>query len=126
MTIVKVADFAIMKPDGTLTRLHCKICGVVIGETGTRTLDRIRDPGGNIVERVMESFLRNDLYTEMKIAYDDGSAHVTNGCRTCLTTALTMDELAQLTRADEIDLELPHREGKPIAIVKIKAGGGIV
>src|SRR5215813_11347863 len=126
MITIKAPDFAIIGPDGVMQRLLCKVCGVVIGERELRSLERKADPGGRLVERIVDGFIRNDLYTEMKIAYDDGSAHVTNGCKNCLTQALTLDDLAALTIADEIDLQLPHRTGKPIGIVKIMAGGGIV
>jgi len=99
---------------------------MVIGELGTTPVGRYQDSLGRIIEKHVEAFTRNDFYTELKIAYEDGSFHITNGCKNCLHQSLTIDQLAQITEVDEDDLELPHRNGAPVGIMKIKLGGGIV
>lgn len=126
MIQIAVVDFA--KFEGsTLVRLHCKICGTIIGEMMARPMERGQTPDGRIVERFVERFCRLSNYCEMKIVYEDGSAHITNGCVSCLTK-IKFDEfdLQRLTEVDEIDLGLPHRNGAPIGIMQIKPGGGII
>lgn len=126
MIEIRVADFAQFGPAG-LERLYCKICGQIIGELLVRPLERQTTPDGRIIERNVEKFVRNSQYCEMKIAYDDGSSHVTNGCVQCFQ-GIQFDEydLQKLTEVDEIDLKLAHRNGFPIGIMQIKPGGGII
>jgi hypothetical protein len=119
-------NFAQMGPDGTLERLQCKICGTVIGEKQQRTIGFRKAPDGRVIERIIEGFTRNHLYTEIKIIFDDGSAHVTNGCKTCLMGNLSVEALSELTSIDERDLKLSPRKGAVIEVVETKIGGGIV
>jgi len=126
MKYVKTRDFARLTAEGALDRLHCKMCGRIIGETQQRTVGFKERPDGRIIERIVESFTRNNLYMEVKIAFNDGSAHVTNGCSDCLSGNLGEEILAELTQADEEEQERPVSERKPIGVVKTRLGGGIV
>jgi hypothetical protein len=126
MKFVKVAKFARLNPDGQLERLQCKLCGTVIGEVQERTIGTRQRTNGRMVERVIETFTRNHLYTEVKIVYDDGSAHITNGCSRCLTGDLNEEQMDELTYTDEDDLGLKRSGRKPLAVVKALIGGGIV
>jgi hypothetical protein len=118
--------FAQVGSDGELQRLQCKICGTVIGEKQQRTIGFRKAPDGRVIERIIEGFTRNHLYTEIKIIYDDGSAHVTNGCKNCLMGHLSVEALAELTAVDERDLKMVPRRGTPIEVVETKIGGGII
>jgi hypothetical protein len=126
MSFVKVAKFARLTAEGQLDRLQCKLCGVVIGEVQQRPVGMRERPNGRIVERVVENFVRNHLYTEIKIAFEDGSAHVTNGCRNCLVGNLSEEKLNELTYTDEDDLQMTRTGRKPVGVIKTLIGGGIV
>ena len=125
MTFVKAANFARLGPGGELQTLLCKLCGTVIGEKQLRTVGFRTAPNGQKIERIVESFVRNHLYMEIKIAYDDGSFHVTNGCKKCLNGSLIVDILDDITFTDQKDLglNLPRRA---VEVVEKKIGGGIV
>lgn len=125
MNFVRVQDFARLAPDGILERLQCKVCGAVIGEKQYRTIGFRTAPNGQKIERIVESFARNHLYYEIKIACEDGSAHVTNGCKNCLGGSLSVDLLDELLWTDEQDLgiKLGRRSAE---VVERKLGGGIV
>jgi hypothetical protein len=126
MSFIKVEKFARFGDNGELRTLYCKLCGVVIGENQQRTIGFRTLPNGQKVERVLEGFLRNHLYMEIKIVFDDGSAHVTNGCKNCLTGDLGGEILAQLTSTDELEQKLKASNRKPLGIVEAVLGGGIV
>src|SRR5262245_852561 len=126
MSFVKVKKFAHFNADGSLERLQCKLCGDIIGETQQRPVGRRNRPDGRIVEKIVENFARNHKYTEIKIAYDDGSAHVTNGCKRCLTGDMAVEKLDEITQVDTEDLQLPPINRKAIGVVKLLVGGGII
>jgi hypothetical protein len=126
MSFVKITKFARFNADGVLERLQCKLCGDVIGEIQLRPVGRKQRPDGRIVEKIVENFTRNDQYTEIKIAFEDGSAHVTNGCKRCLTGQLSVEQLEALTYTDEDDLGMKRTGRKPMGVVKTLVGGGIV
>lgn len=124
MTIA-VRDFVIYDQDGGLSRLHCKICGVVIGERTMRPIGLRRLPDGRMIERVLESFSRNHLYCEVKMSFEDGSAHVTHGCKDCLTGLTDPALLVELEQVDMENMGLKSRNSPVLERVEFKVGGGI-
>jgi hypothetical protein len=125
MSYVKAPNFVRYSSGGELEVLLCKLCGVVIGEKQHRTIGFRTAPNGQKIERIVENFVRNHLYCEIKIVYEDGSAHVTNGCKTCLNGPLSVEALDELTFVDEQDLKLSLGR-KAAEVVERKIGGGIV
>jgi hypothetical protein len=126
MIKIECTDFARFE-NGILVRLYCKMCGTIIGELTNRPLERKLAPNGTIIERHTERFCRTADYCEMKIVYEDGSAHITHGCKSCLQgTQFDEYDLQRITEIDEVDLNLPHREAAPVGIAQIKVGGGII
>jgi hypothetical protein len=126
MSFVKYKNFVTKTPDGVLSRLQCKLCGTVIGEIQMRTVGFRERPNGRIVERIVENFTRNHLYSEIKIACEDGSAHVTNGCHKCLTGELSVEVLEELIQTDEEEQELSPSARKVTRVLKTLQGGGIL
>lgn len=115
-------DFVTYGPRGEVKALFCKICGVNIADTIPR-------PGPHVNSVPVMRFSRNALYAEIKFDFDDGSFHVTNGCKDCLKMNLTPAVLQQLYDADMVDaLFLPKEEGvKPVHVLILDlTAGGIV
>jgi hypothetical protein len=112
--------------DGQMAVLHCKICGVVIGEKQERTVGFRHGPDGRVIERVLEGFARNHLYMEIKITFEDGSAHVTNGCKNCLTGLTDGARLSELEQCDMEEQGLKARTVSAVEVIETKIGGGIL
>ena len=125
MSYVRATNFTRKAVGGELETLLCKLCGVVIGEKQQRTIGFRTAPNGQKVERIVESFTRNHLYCEIKILFDDGSAHVTNGCKTCMNGPLPVEVLDEITFVDEQEMNLELNR-KAVEVVERKIGGGIV
>lgn len=111
--------------EGQLSVLRCKICGTVIGERAERSHGFKRLPDGRMIERISDQFHRNNLYCEIKIAFEDGSAHVTNGCKNCLVGLTDGAILSELEQADMLEQKLKPRTAIVAEVVEVKAGGGI-
>ncbi len=126
MNYVRVAKFATFSPDGNLELLQCKLCGTVIGEKQLRPIGYKERPDGRIVERIVENFVHNHMYTEVKILCSDGSAHVTNGCHNCLTGELSVEKLEELIQTDEEEQEREPSARTAVGVLKVKKGGGIL
>lgn len=126
MSFVKMKDFVRLAQDGTIERLYCKLCGTIIGEVQHQTIGFRERPDGRLVERILEGFYRNHMYMEVKISFEDGSAHVTNGCKKCLMGDLSVEQLDELTQTDEEEQGLSISGRKSRAIVEQKFGGGIL
>lgn len=84
--MLKRLDFAEYGSRGELLTLYCKVCGIVIGD---------------IVPNV--GFRRNSHYAELKMKCDDGSSHVTNGCKGCLSPSTPKRILTAMLAADMED-----------------------
>lgn len=76
--------FAEYMPNGAIKWLYCKVCGAQIGR----------------YEQDRKGFVRNSMYAEVKIQFDDGSYHVTNGCKNCIKMSLAPDTLQEMYEAD--------------------------
>lgn len=134
MTEIKRPSYVTFTPNGEITELFCKVCGSQIGGIEDTVQGRSLDKTTNKwVERVVRQFRRFSGYTEMKMEFEDGSAHVTNGCNKCMTEHLNKDDLTAIYNAD-LDIEAvagnPHvkklRERIPTRVVAVRVGGGIV
>lgn len=103
--------------NGATHTLMCKVCGTVIG---TKQLQYLRDIDGGRNKIYKETFQRLANYHEIKISFTDGSAHVTNGCKTCLTRRMTPAELKQLEMCDmrNMGINLPNIDRTPRAVVE--------
>lgn len=114
-------DFVTYSPEGSVTELYCKVCGVKIAGMALRS-------GPHINSIPQWKFSRNNFYAEIKIAFDDGSHHVTNGCKNCLSSNMDPELLAELFDVDMEDLgSVDKRNGKPTQVVVYDAtGGGII
>lgn len=111
--------------EGELVRLRCKICGTVIGERAERSHGFKRLPDGRMIERISDQFHRNNLYCEIKISFEDGSAHVTNGCKNCLVGLTDGAILSELEQVDMTEQGFKPRTAIVLEVVEVKAGGGI-
>ena len=128
---VKRPNFVRYGPKGELEELFCKVCGSAIGGMTEQVKGRRFENNQWIEERILR-FRRFHNYVEIKMEFQDGSAHVTNGCRNCLNEKLTFDQMYELHIADmEMEGDLPHvkqtKRRAPKRVVAIRSdGGGIV
>lgn len=90
--ILKRPDFVVYDTRGAVRELYCKVCSTQIA-------------GG-------VPFQRYANYAELKFSCDDGSLHVTNGCRKCLTRSTSKKILSAMLVADMTDLN----KGLPLDI----------
>lgn len=97
--MLKRPNFVIYGQNGSVETLFCKICG----DTIAGVTPRIKGSGPEINVHVPR-FTRFSNYAEVKFAVNDGSYHVTNGCRSCLGSGLTPAALQELYEADMADL----------------------
>ena len=88
----------ILDSTGVMRELHCKCCDDVIGKLVASDIPPIlREIGGRKVLTVPTVFMRLPLYREIRILFDDGSAHVSNVCRCCaVDKKLTVEELEKM------------------------------
>lgn len=125
---VKCPNF-IRRAEGSseMQSISCKMCGTVIAERTERIKGFETDRAGNRIKIVAREFVRFPHYAEIKIAFDDGSSHVTHGCSKCLYQGLSLKVLEELHRADQ--LESPdgytarERARRPVGIIGLKVGG---
>lgn len=93
-------NYVIYDDVGAIKELFCKVCGSAIAgvQESVRGMRQTRQ-GLWVEERVL-AWRRFPNYAELKMEFEDGSFHVTNGCRNCLTEALTNEQLHELMHAD--------------------------
>jgi hypothetical protein len=114
-----------------IEELFCKVCGSAIGGMTSQVKGRRFESATKtwIEEHVLE-FRRFHNYAELKMQFEDGSYHVTNGCRTCLSATLIPEQLHELHIADmEVeDMIYPGQEEHmariPVSAVAIRIDGG--
>lgn len=106
--MLKRRNYVTYNSDGAIDRIFCKICGEAIA--GTVEVPR---GSGKLADQLIMRFRRFSNYTEAKFLFSDGHFHVTNGCRKCLTMALTSDQMKELHAAD-LDL-MPGVDATPDA-----------
>lgn len=90
-------NFVDYGPKGQVLGLYCKLCGDAIAGVQARRVSPV--PGAAMAMK----FLRYSNYAEIKIAFNDGSHHVTHGCKKCLGTNMAPDVLQALYEADVLD-----------------------
>lgn len=114
-------DFVTYGPKGSVLALDCKICGTRIASTYLR-------PGPFPASVPIPKFSRNNLYAEIKFEFDDGSYHVTNGCKNCLGKDMSPELLQELFNADMEDALVHAKAGaKPTKVVVLDTtAGGII
>lgn len=102
--------FVERSPSGAIKALYCKLCRAKIG---------FRD---------REGFKRTDQYAEVKIRFDDGSHHVTNGCQKCLRMGMDMAEVLKMYEADcQDDPSCRVGDRVPVKVVSVSYDqGGIL
>jgi len=127
---VKAPTFVRKDEQGTLRELMCKMCGTVIAGFTERIVGYEMDRAGNKVKVVSRQFTRFHNYTELKIAFSDGSFHVTNGCSACLSMSLPPAALDELHRADQEEspdgyTERERERADPTAVAVRHDAGGI-
>jgi hypothetical protein len=112
---------------GEMDSIVCKLCGTVIAERMERPIGYETDRAGNRVKVVAREFVRYPLYTEIKIAMDDGSWHVTHGCSNCLHDHLPLDVLQELHEADQEEspdgFTKREKDRRPVGVTGLKKGG---
>lgn len=111
--------------------ISCKICGTVIAEKMERTIGYETDRAGNRIRVVARQFVYLPTYTEIKIVFEDGSDHVTNGCSNCMHDQLKPEVLDEIHRADQEQspdgyTERERNRHSVGVIGVVKGGGGIV
>lgn len=118
MTLVR-PNFVTYSPTGVVLALDCKICGVQIANTVPRL-----GPVPGAVPR--PKFSRNNLYAEIKMSIDDGSFHVTSGCKDCLNANMPPELLQEIFEADMEDQGW-FKDAQAIEVVVVDyTAGGIV
>jgi len=88
--------------DGAVIELRCKVCGVPIAHTQQLPITTRSDNEDKkkTIEVHTTRFVRLPTYTELKMQFENGSYHVTNGCNKCLVDTLTPTQLQELLMAD--------------------------
>lgn len=128
---VQRPSYIILTRTGGLQEIFCKACGTSIGGVQETIKGRRREGDGRWVEDRTSGFRRFSNYVEIKMQFEDGSFHVTNGCRNCLNDKLTPEQLQELHHAD-MDIEgtpssQAMKERKPVRVVVFRPdAGGIV
>lgn len=127
-TYVQRPRYVLQGPMGDILELFCKICGSAIAGKRTQVTGRRRTMTGEWIEDHLQTFVRFNNYGEIKIEFEDGSFHVTNGCSQCLNINLAPDVLFELHNAD-MDVEESiggeiARTKTPLRVVAIRTDGG--
>jgi hypothetical protein len=124
---IKCPKFIRKAETGEMDAISCKICGTVIAERMERPIGFETDRAGNRIKVVAREFVYVPNYMEIRIAFDDGSHHITHGCSACLTANLTPEVLEELHVADQIDspdgFTQRERDRKPIGVISAKTVG---
>ncbi len=127
---VKRPNFVIKDTDGTMKELLCCCCGTVIAGKAPRVVGRRQTRDNRWIETVAIEFRRYSNYAEVKIQFLDGSYHVANGCRKCLTENMVPEKLHEIHMADMLheDMQFPGREKMmeriPLSAVAVRSDGG--
>lgn len=87
---------------GSIREVKCKGCGVKIAGMMISDAEPLQVMmGGRLTPVVPMEFVHLQNYAEATVEFDDGSAHVTNGCKTCITLLKTMPPDAQQLKLSE-------------------------
>lgn len=119
----RAKNFIEYDSDGAIKRMFCKICGTAIAGTTYRPKG-----SGLKIDQLVEKFIRFPVYAEMKLECNDGSFHVTHGCKDCITTMQPIAVLRELWRSDLEEAGMvPPLGVEPLGVVAIDTtGSGIV
>ena len=93
-------DYLRRGADGTVEAVHCKVCGhriagLIIHHQPIETIRR----DGTVIVRERLVWAKFADYAEVRIVFDDGSAHETPMCRRCADT-LTIEQVDDSYLAD--------------------------
>jgi hypothetical protein len=108
--------------------IFCKLCGAQIAGERRVLLNTRKDKNtGKIIEEYSVKFQRLPTYAELKMQFEDGSYHVTNGCSSCMQMHLHPEVLQELYDADaeemKPELNMPPRKAvKAVAIATDQKG----
>ena len=104
--------------DGQIQKLFCKMCG-------TQIAGMVASPRGSgpLTGQFVERFKRFPNYAEAKFKASDGSFHVTNGCKNCLTKPLSAGEMQALYSADAVEMGIPVEDRGFSEVVTIDTSG---
>jgi hypothetical protein len=123
--------YVLFGPDGKIEEIFCKVCGSAIAGMRSRIIGTRFDSVTNKwIETEVRQFSLLPNYTEIKMQFKDGSYHVANGCRSCLSAPLTPEQLHELHIADmELDDMIypgkaDHMARVPVGVVAIRYDGG--
>lgn len=125
---VQRPNYVMFGPNQELEELFCKICGTAIGGMHQALKGKRLNKQGVWIEEHVVRFRRFHNYAELKMEFQDGSAHVTNGCKTCLHENLTTDQLFELHIADMYMDGAEYTKGAvrrvPKKVVAVRTDGG--
>lgn len=77
-----------------LDAIYCRLCGQQIAKRGPSKM------------------VRGASYGELKLAFSDGSFHVTHSCKNCIQRGIPVEELQAM-----YEMEYPETERKVVNIV---------
>lgn len=112
--MIKRRKFVTYDEKGAIKKMYCKVCGEPIAGTEMRP----KGSGPDITVMVPK-FMRYANYAEAKFYFNDGSHHVTNGCRNCLTNALTPQQMHTLYRVDMEEMGMFAGTRRPLVVVTV-------
>lgn len=125
---VKRPNYVTYGEDKSVEEIFCKVCGSPIAGMRARSAGRRLTRDRQWVELVEIRFRRLSNYTDLKIQFEDGSYHVTNGCKNCLSENLTIEQMTELHVADMLLEDWPGRDLQitrvPLQVVAIRRDGG--
>lgn len=113
-------DYVIFDKMGGIQKIFCKVCGSGIAGTTERPRG-----SGPMADQMVERFMRFPNYVEAKFEFDDGSFHVTSGCRDCVHAGIDRQTMLELYQADMAEMKMPAGDRTPIQVIAVKPGGGI-
>lgn len=131
---LKCPDYVQFDSFGNIEHIVCKLCGTTIA--GMQDMEQGKELDKKTktwIKTVVRQFRRFPNYAEVKIEFEDGSAHVTNLCDRCAQENIEPDILKAIYNAD-IDMEEKQgnkhtallRKRVPSRVVTISLGGGII
>lgn len=134
MSFVKYPSFVRRGPEGQVLEIMCKVCGTPIAGYSETLKNTQRRAGGQQIQEKTIQWHRFHNWTELKMVFSDGSAHITHGCDKCMHRQLTLQQLDELHNVDvdEQGIELGYetatllKHRTPTGIVALKKGEGSI
>ena len=104
--------------NGVIQKLFCQVCGDQIAGVSASPIG-----SGPYANKLSDSFKRFANYAEIKIEFDDGSMHVTNGCKKCLKMTMPIEQANEIYQADLSVMGLKQDNRVPVRIVAVDTTG---